>query len=122
LIPAKEQRTHCASGLIDVRKGAKKRYYEISLALLVILAFRGGGAGGNMYISRLHLDRLWPTDIVSKGDIAMVNNKGRAKAPMLPARRAARRLPDTVRRLRARQPRWPGQSPRPLSSSSPTPS
>ena len=33
----------------------------------------------------------------------MVNNKGRDNAPILSVRRAARRLPESVQRLRARQ-------------------
>ena len=39
---------------------------------------------------------LKPADIVSKGDIAMVSSQGGAKAPILPARRAAGRLPDAA--------------------------
>jgi hypothetical protein len=50
----------------------------------------------------LHFDRFDAGDIVSKGDIAMVHNKRRDNAPVLPARHAACRLPEAIHRLRAR--------------------
>jgi hypothetical protein len=88
----------------------------IQLALFDLAAARC--CAQNRCINWLHCDRFGPSDIVSKGDVAMVHNQGRDNAPMLPARRAARRLSDAVPRLRARQHHWPWHSPRPPSSSS----
>jgi hypothetical protein len=97
--------------------------YSILYILLTILGLATPRCSAqNRCINWLHFDRFEPGDIVSKGDIAMVHNQGRDNAPILPARRAARRLPDAVPRLRARQHHWPWQLPRPPLSSRQAPS
>jgi hypothetical protein len=82
--------------------------YWISFTLLMVLGLAAPTCRvQNRLIGWLHFDRFEASfDIVSKGDIAMVHNKGRDNAPALPAAFAARRLSEA----KPRSPSWPAPS------------